>query len=161
MEINMKKFLPLLLLLSACGPTGQSGPTGPAGPQGDPAPTPISLEGYYVLPNGGYADVYQDAQGLVTIRALRLVMANADSSFGLIPIASTTAAATFSGRLYTNVSVAYVALTHNVKQDSNAALLAASYLTELIVSKSGNTLTIRAIVNNSSSVIFDHSVSSQ
>lgn len=176
------KYLPLiLLLLMGCGVEGPMGPAGPEGikgatgatgvagtngvdgddgkdgapgKDGKDAPTPTSLEGYYLLPDGGYLDIYEDAQGLYTIRQARLVLSNADGSKGLIPITTATSLPLVNNKLYVNVNSTYVAATHNVKQDSNATALVGSFLTSLIISKEG----VRVIVNNNFSVVFDHSV---
>lgn len=149
-----------LVTMSGCG-TGPTGPSGSPGPQGSSPAAPVSLEGYYVMPNGGYLDVYQDAEGLYTVRQARIVVTNADGSSGLIPIANTAALPLTNSALYSTSSPAYVAVTNNVKQDSNNSVLAAAYLTELIFSKSGNGIQVRVTVNATNGVLFDHTITSQ
>lgn len=175
-------FIVLMLMSIGCGttepvqvtgPAGSPGPQGDAGKQGDqgdkgdkgdegkeaPTPTPVAtLEGYYVLPNGGYADIYQDAQKLYTIRNLRLIVPNADGSTGLVPLNSTGTLNPVNGAVYYSANLNYTPATHNVKQDSNNSLFSGSMLTELIILKSDGKLTIKTLVNSSSGVLFDHTV---
>ena len=148
-----------MLFMTACGAQGPQGAQGPGGtPQ---ATVQSSLEGYYVLPNGGYADIYQDAEGMYTVRQLRLVVINADGSSGLIPVANTASLPLTNGMLYSNSSPAYVAATNNVKQDSNNVQLASAYLTELMISHSGSGIQISVTVNATNGVLFNHQVVSQ
>jgi hypothetical protein len=112
------------------------------------------------LPNGGYLDIYQDAQGLYTVRQARIIVTNADASTGLIPIGSTNPLTLVNNSLYYNVNVNYVAATNNVKQDSNNAVFNADYLTELIFTKSGSNVKVEFIVNVPNGIVFDHTVTS-
>ena len=152
----MKKLILMsCLLLSACGGSTEYivGPKGDVGPTGTYT-APASLEGYYELPNGGYADIYEDAQGFITVRSIRLVVVNKDGSTGTLPLGSTGALGLVNNKAYSNTNQTYVALTHNVKQD-NGAVLAGSLLTELMLTKEGDKLKIHVIVNNSYSVLVD------
>jgi len=154
-----------LLLLSACGqgPMGLQGLQGPQGEAGAPAPEPVSMEGYYILPNGGYLDMYEDAQGLVTVRSARVIMSNADGSTALVPFASLAAAAPIGNATYYNQNLNYVAATHNVKKDSDNSVLAGSFLTQIRIIKDADTGAISVLVITSSSfgVLFSHSVVSE
>lgn len=145
------------------GPSGQAGSDGKAGVKGDKGEqgltgentSPVNtLEGYFTLADGGYIDVYQDAQGLYTVRNLRLVVPNQDGSTGLVPLASTTALTSVNGTVYYSGNLTYTPATHNVKQDSNNTLLTGSLLTELIIHKKDNKLEIKVIINSSSGVLF-------
>lgn len=129
---------------------------GPPGLDGKNAVVPVSMEGYYVLPNGSYLDVYEDAQGLNNIREGRLVLLNADGSSSIIPLSSASKLPTVSDHFYYNVNLSYSA-THNVKQDSNNTVLTGSLFTEFVFAKDvTGKLTVRIIINSASSVLFDH-----
>lgn len=158
----MKKLIMLvsLIILSGCG-QGSQGPQGVPGPQGSPAPAPETLEGYYTLSDGSYIDIYEDAQGTYTVRATRLTYLNADGSTGTLPAASFVATASEDGRLYLNSSMTFVALTHNVKQDSNNTVLVGSFFTELTVYKSNGLLKVKTIINSTSGVLFKHTISEE
>lgn len=149
-------YLIVLLILSACG--AQQGPQGIPGPA---ASSVAFLEGYYVLPNGGYLDIYQDAEGLYTIRQARIVMLNTDGSSGLVPIGSTGALPMTNGSLYYNVSPNYAAATNNIRQDQTSNQLSGVLLTEMILSHSGTGIQISITVNASNGVLFNHLVVSQ
>lgn len=156
----MKMYLlSFLFILSACGP--QSLQQGPQGIPGPAASSVASLEGYYVLPNGGYLDIYQDAEGLYTIRQARIVMLNTDGSSGLVPIGSTGALPMTNGSLYYNVSPNYVAATNNIRQDQTSNQLSGALLTEMILSHSGTGIQVSITVNASNGVLFNHLVVSQ
>lgn len=155
----MKKLtiiLTLMFLSIGCG----QGPTGAKGENGVSV-TPsagASLEGYFLLPNGGYIDIYQDGEGLYSVRQARIVVTNADGSSGVLPLNSIGALPMVGGYMYYNPNLSYVAATHNVKQDSNNALLNGSLLTELIFGMSNGKLQIQIIVNSPSGVLFNHVV---
>lgn len=156
----MKMYLlSFLFILSACGP--QSLQQGPQGIPGPAASSIASLEGYYVLPNGGYMDIYQDAEGLYTIRQARIIMINTDGSSGLIPIGSTSALPMTDRSLYYNVSPNYVANTNNVRQDQTSNQLSGALLTEMILSHSGAGIQISITVNTPNGELFNHSIMSQ
>lgn len=179
----MKRYLLLTLCIVGCGqepsaptPTASATPTptvtvlvpvqGAPGPQGEkgesapsPSPTP-SLEGYYTFDYGGYADIYRDAQGMYTIRSLRLVLLNQDGSTGLVPLVSTGQLADVNEVVHYNLNLAYVAATHNIKTDVSNALLNATYFTEINIRKNGNRLKFEVIVNSSNGILFSHSIAS-
>ena len=139
----MKRVL-IALMLSGCGvemessipgPQGEPGIQGERGEQGEPGenavvPKETSFEGYFLLPNGGYLDIYEDAQGLSTVRTARLVVVNKDGSTGVVPIASAASLPTVSERLFHTANVNFTA-PNNVKQDSGVALVG-SFLTQLV-----------------------------
>lgn len=172
----------LAILMVRCGPgisTGDdvpssppAGPVGPQGPKGEPAPTPtvtvtpapsptpLSLEGYYQLPNGGYIDIYDDAQGMYVVRTARLTFTNKDGSTGTLPIASVVATADYKGKLFYNSNQTYVAITHNMQQDSNNADIVGSYLTELSVYKDDKgLLKVKVVISSPTAVLYDGSLS--
>lgn len=77
-------FVIVILLFSSC--TGSMGPAGPQGPKGDPAPTPISLEGYYYLTNDSFLELVNSYDNDVYIvGAQRLVTVNFDAGLALHP----------------------------------------------------------------------------
>lgn len=149
----------ILMFTFGCGTEVIEGVPGPQGPEGKSEPKSVSLEGYYELPNGGYIDILEDSQGLLTIRTARLVFVNADGTTGVLPLTTLVATASFEGSLFNNANQTYVALTHNIKQDSNNTVLVGSFLTELKFYKDGNgSLNVKAIVTNSTTVVFSHTI---
>lgn len=119
----------------------------------------VSFEGYYELENGGWADIYEDAQGLVTARSLKLVMANQDGSLGTMPMTSFSSLGVANEAVYQNSNQTYTSAL-NVKTDVGNSALNAAYSTELKLTKANNKLQIKVKVLVNSGVIVDHNVSS-
>jgi hypothetical protein len=165
----MKSVSLMMVLVSmalvGCG-QGPMGPAGPAGAQGDQgvqgdqgepgqdAPAPVSFEGYYSLPDGGWADVYEDAQGTVNIRSMRLIVKNADNSPALIPVSSVGQTAPANGTVFNRQTITYVPASHNLKKDSDNSLLSGAMLTELRLSMNDGKLVIKVIVSGPFSVAY-------
>lgn len=153
---NTSLMIVLGMILVGCG-QGPAGPAGAQGPQGEPgqsAPTPVSFEGYYTLPDGGWADVYQDAQGTVNVRSMRLIVNNADNSPALVPVSSIAQTAPASGIVFSRQNVTYTPASHNLKKDSDNSLLSGSLLTELRLSIRDEKLVIKVIVSGPFSVSY-------
>jgi hypothetical protein len=125
-----------------------------------PNPEPQSLEGYYALPDGGWADVYEDAQGMYSVRSMRLVVINKDGTSALIPLSSIPANPEVNGVIYYKVNLNYVALSHNLKKDSNNLLLSGSLLTELRISLKDGKLNVEVCVSEPFSLAYSGNVES-
>lgn len=151
---------PTTVYVPVSGPQGSSGSKGDTGPSAQPTSAAPTFEGYYALENGGYADIYQDAQGLNTVRSLRLVMPNQDGSFGLVPVSNTNGLGVINETLYYNLNVAYIN-ANNVKTDVGNNQLNATYLTSVKITKNNKTLQIKVDISTNSGVFFSHTVSSQ
>lgn len=163
---NFKYWLTLSLLLAACGsdtftekqgPKGDTGSTGAQGPKGDPGPaaSPLpTMEGYYVLPNGGYLDIYQDAQGLYTVRTARLTFTNTDGSIGVLPVTSISQSATVNGALYNTSNQTYTPATHNIINSTTKATLSGSLLTQLKLTVDNKKATVKVTVTSNATVVF-------
>ena len=147
------------------GEQGEAGPKGDAGQKGEPAPTPtpdLSFEGYYLLPNGGYVDIYQDAQGYFTIRSARLILENKDTSLGLLPFSSANNLGAIDNVIYYTANLTYIPATHNSKRDADNVLLTGAKLTQIILTKtSEGKLRIRVLINETNYLAFDHFVLGQ
>lgn len=154
-------YIILMLSLSSCGVSTPDTVSTTTVVTPLPATSPTSMVGYWVLPNGGWADVYQDAEGLYTIRSMRLIVTNEDGSTGYVPVANTNALAIVNSTLYYNPTLAYVAATNNVKADVGNALLAANYLTELYFSLDAGVFNIQVVISNSNTMLFNHTVAAQ
>lgn len=117
-------------------------------------------EGYYILPNGGYVDMYEDANGLVNVRSMRLIVVNGDGSTGYIPIASVSNMTAVKNAPYINSSLNF-SLTNNVKNNADNMPISGSHAISLIFNKTNDALAINVIVSNASAVINTSQVVSQ
>jgi hypothetical protein len=120
-----------------------------------------TFEGYYLLPNGGYIDIYDDSQGLYSVRTSRLIFENADLSTGLLPVSTLASLPQVNGMIYSNANATYNATTHNIKQDSNNTALVGSFLTQIQITKENGVLKVRAVISNSSGQLFDHTITEE
>jgi len=123
-------------------------------------PEPQSLERYYTLPDGGWVDMYEDAQGMYSVRSMRLVVTNKDGTSALIPLSSIPANPTVNGVIYYKLNLNYVALSHNLKKDSNNLPLSGSLLTELRFFLRDGKLNIEVYVSEPFSLAYFGSVES-
>lgn len=168
--MNKSMLIALSLVLSGCGttyvdsvdpspspsPSGEPGKIAPApSPSATPTPEPFTLEGYHTLQNGGYADIVEDAQGLFTVRSLRVSVKNADGTWAVLPLASTSPLAAINGVVYLTQAMTYVPATHNMKDSSNT-LLSGSYSTQVRFFKAGGLLAIRVTITSSNTVLMDN-----
>lgn len=125
-----------------------------------PNPEPQSLEGYYNLPEGGWIDIYEDAQGMYSVRSMRLIVANKDNTFALIPLSSVPAITQVDGVVYYKVNLNYVTLSHNLKKDLNNLPLSGSLLTELRIYLKDGKLNVEVYVSEPFSLAYSNSVES-
>lgn len=146
------------------GPAGPKGDTGAQGPKGDPGPSASStpgLEGYYTLPGGGYVDIYKDAQGLYTVRAARVTVANPNGSVGVLPMSSTNPTPEVNGVVYNTTIQTYATVTHNVFSLALNGALNGPYLTQTQLSLDDKKrLVVKVIVTSNSMLVFMGSTTS-
>ncbi len=148
----MKKLLFMtLLVIAGCCAEG-CGKQSPSNTQ----PTNNSFSGYYLLPNGGYIDIVQEANGLYDIIAMRLVVINADNSYGVIPLNQMINISHINNSLvYLNGSVNFT--NSNVKNSSNVSLTG-NYITQLVISKNSGALSIEVFISSNQGIVFDQVV---
>ena len=147
----------LLIAMLAIGFSGCG--QGPTGPQGAPASTgsSTSMNGYYTMPNGGYVGIAQQDNGLYSLTPMYILVTNADGSTGYLPFAGTSSIPLVNNQIIYTGNITYAA-GNNVKQDSNAAVLTASYFTEITVSLVSGELNVNVIINSANAVLFNHTV---
>lgn len=153
-NVSLMAVLGMILVGCGQGPMGPAGPQGAQGPAGQDASTLVNFEGYYTLPDGGWADVYQDAQGTINVRSMRLIVNNADNSPALIPVSSIAQTAPASGIVFSRQNLVYTPASHNLKKDSDNSLLSGALLTELRLSVKDGKLVIKVIVSGPFSVSY-------
>ena len=119
----------------------------------------IELEGYYALPDGGFADVFEDAQNLVSIRGLRLLVKNSDDSTGIIPLNSILSIALVNSTVYHRVTLSYTS-AQNIKRDLTNSPVIGNFLTEIQVKKKDEKILFTVIVSDSNSVLYKKTIES-
>lgn len=124
-----------------------------------PDESSLGFEGFYTLPDGGVADIFEDAQNLVTTRALRLIVRNSDDSTGLIPLNSAFTAAPVNNTVYYRASLSYTS-AHNIKRDLTDAPILGNLLTEIQVTKKDGKLLFTVIISDVNSVVYKKTVES-
>lgn len=166
MKYLMLFILPLMLacapILNDDGPAPAPSPSptasGEPGHIVQPSPTPspekLTFEGYSIFQNGGYADCVEDAQGMFTFRSLRITVKNADGTWAVVPLTSTSALAMQGGSLYLTQSVTYSYATHGVKDNAGNALNAA-YTTQFRFFKAGGLLYVSVKITSPATVLLD------
>ena len=117
------------------------------------------FEGSYTLPDGGFADIFDDVQNLVTVRASRLITRNSDDSTGIIPIYSTHASAPVNGVIYHRWSLNFIA-AQNIKTDVTNTPIIGTFLTELRISKKDERLLLTIIISDVTSVLYKKTIES-
>ncbi len=164
----MSKYLflvPSIMALTACGaivnePIDFPSPTPTVTVTATPSPSPVAeaepatLEGYFVLPDGGYLDMYEDSAGTVSLRNGRIVVRNTDGTTGLLPLTTFTQLAKLNQENKVSYigNQTYVALTHNIK--SNNSAIAGSYTTQVIISKNDRgLLQLNIIISNNATIL--------
>jgi hypothetical protein len=119
----------------------------------------LDFEGYYALPDGGFADVFDDAQNLVSVRALRLLTRNSDDSTGIIPTGSLSAGVPLDGVIYHRMNLNYTA-TQNIKKDVTNAPIIGNFLTEVRITKKDERLLFTVIISDINSVLYKKTIKS-
>lgn len=126
------------------------------------------FEGYYMLPDAGYAEIVQDNGKLQDIVSLKLMVRNSDGTSGYIPLANVSNLPITNNKLLYSFSAAYTAAANNVRADAGNAAglatntpLAASYTTLLTFYFEGGQLKIRVQISNAVGLMFDHVVTQE
>lgn len=167
----MKKFIIFLCLISCAkngtngvdgsqGPKGDQGTQGPTGPQGSPGPTPIpsvDFQGFFVLPNNSYVEIIKDSGSLYDLNQVRLDYANADLSYGIVPLSSAVNLPKQNDSVYYTGNLTYAAL-NNIKTDVGNTVLVGSFFTMLTFTKVNDKLNVRIEISNSATIVFDHTL---
>jgi hypothetical protein len=119
----------------------------------------LDFEGYYALPDGGFADVFDDAQNLVSVRALRLLTRNSDDSTGIIPIGSLSAGVPVNGVVYHRMNLNYT-VAQNIKKDVTNPPIIGNFLTEIRISKKDEKLLFTVIISDINLVLYKKTIES-
>jgi hypothetical protein len=117
------------------------------------------FEGYYALPDGGFADVFEDAQKLVSSRNLRLMVRNSDDSTGIIPLSSIPAIALVNNTVYYRVNLSYTS-AQNIKRDLTNFPVVGTFLTEIQVTKKDEKLFFTVIISDVNSLLYKKTIES-
>ena len=119
----------------------------------------IEFEGYYALPDGGFADVFEDAQNLVSIRGVRLLVRNSDDSTGIIPLNSIPSIALVNNTVYYRVNLSYTS-AQNIKRDLTNFSVVGTFLTEIQVTKKDEKISFTVIISDNNSVLYKKTIES-
>jgi hypothetical protein len=149
--------LSVLFLVVSCGKTVNNTKYIEMEPRNE-IESPI-FEGYYALPDGGFADVFDDAQNLVSVRALRLLTVNSDDSTGIIPTGSLSAGVPVNGVIYHRTNLNYT-VSQNIKKDVTNAPIIGNFLTEIRISKKDEKLLLTVIISDANSVLYKKTIES-
>lgn len=148
----------LILNLSACGKGDDDQDTLPSQTIIErTVAAPSGFQGYYILPNGGYAEVLNDPGNLQDINQLRLIVSNADTSTGLIPLSSMANMPTINGKVIYTGNLNYQN-SNNVKNDFNNNQLTGSLFTMVTLSLNSGKLNVRIQISSSTGLVFDHTL---
>jgi hypothetical protein len=150
-------ILSVLFLIVSCGKTINNTKYIEMEPR-NKIESPI-FEGYYALPDGGFADVFDDAQNLVSVRALRLLTRNSDDSTGIIPAGSLSAGVPVNGVIYHRMHLNFT-VAQNIKKDLTNAPIIGNFLTEIRISKKDEKLLFTVIISDAVSVLYEKTVES-
>jgi hypothetical protein len=153
--------LSFLLLIVSCGKSVdtkyvQVERSDESSPQDELSP---QFEGYYALPEGGWADVFEDSQTSVSAKGLRLLVLNSDNSTGIIPLASTPLIVPANKIVYYRVTLNYTA-ANNIKRDVTNSPVVGSFLTEVKISKKDDKIVFEITISDVASVIYKKTVES-
>lgn len=118
-----------------------------------------SFEGYYALPDGGFADIFDDAQNLVSVRALRLLTVNSDDSTGIIPTGSLSASVPVNNVIYHRMNLNYT-VAQNIKKDITNSPVIGTFLTEIQVTKKDDKVLFTVIISDFNSVLYKKTIES-
>lgn len=136
MKSVITALLTLALALTSCGEypeeygtDGKDGKDGETGPQGSdgadgkdgadgedftPAAS-VSLDGYYMLPSGGYLELLKNSEGQILINGIqRIYSSNTDNSLSLFTSLAVGPYTVRDGVVRTEYNATYVALSNNV-----------------------------------------------
>jgi hypothetical protein len=132
---------------------GPAGNSGPKGDKGDPTPLPITMNGFYLLPDGGYVELLKDNGDLYDVLQGRLIVKNADNSFGILPISIMSNIPLMSNKLLLVSNLTFAA-PNNVKADVGNTILVGSYLTMLVFEMVNDKLKVTIQISNTNTVLF-------